>query len=147
MRNSRLNQTAYSLYLFVRDVADGDLVGWIDAPLARGRSAADQGPLARQGPGTRSSLATSLSPRKAPKTAGGKPICIKRDGDMAEQLFRLGHDSKLQSADRRAASKMTFWKVNHPRFRGTLSKMCAGNSARSASNIADPELSSLLGFI
>ena len=25
-----LNQIAYSLYLFIRDVADGDLVGWID---------------------------------------------------------------------------------------------------------------------
>ncbi|MGE0752385.1 MAG: hypothetical protein AB7K64_17565 [Variibacter sp.] len=30
LRNGRLNQTAYSLYLFVRDVAGGDLVGWID---------------------------------------------------------------------------------------------------------------------
>jgi hypothetical protein len=27
LRNGRLNQTAYSLYLFVRDVASGDLVG------------------------------------------------------------------------------------------------------------------------
>jgi len=32
-RNGRLNQTAYSLYLFIRDVADGDLVGWIDRQL------------------------------------------------------------------------------------------------------------------
>src|ERR1700730_13522421 len=30
LRNGRLNQTAYSLFLFIRDVADGDLVGWID---------------------------------------------------------------------------------------------------------------------
>ena len=30
LRNGRLNQTAYSLYLFIRDIADGDLVGWID---------------------------------------------------------------------------------------------------------------------
>jgi hypothetical protein len=30
LRNGRLNQTAYSLYLFIRDVADGDIVGWID---------------------------------------------------------------------------------------------------------------------
>ena len=30
LRNGRLNQTAYSLFLFVCDVADGDLVGWID---------------------------------------------------------------------------------------------------------------------
>ena len=30
LRNGRLNQTAYSLYLFIRDLADGDLVGWID---------------------------------------------------------------------------------------------------------------------
>jgi hypothetical protein len=33
LRNGRLNQTAYSLYLFVRDIAHGDLVGWIDRRL------------------------------------------------------------------------------------------------------------------
>jgi len=33
LRNGRLNQTAYSLYFFVRDIADGDLVGWIDRQL------------------------------------------------------------------------------------------------------------------
>src|SRR5450759_2568362 len=31
LRNGRLNQTVYSIFLFVRDVAKGDLVGWIDA--------------------------------------------------------------------------------------------------------------------
>ena len=30
LRNGRLNQMAYSLCLFIRDIADGDLVGWID---------------------------------------------------------------------------------------------------------------------
>lgn len=30
LRNGRLNQIAYGLYLFVRDIAGGDLVGWID---------------------------------------------------------------------------------------------------------------------
>jgi hypothetical protein len=30
LRNGHLNQIAYSLYLFIRDAADGDLVGWID---------------------------------------------------------------------------------------------------------------------
>jgi hypothetical protein len=40
LRNGRLNQTAYSLYLFVRDVADGDFVGWIDHRL----QAADEAP-------------------------------------------------------------------------------------------------------
>ena len=34
LRNGRLNQTAYSLYLFIRDIADNDLVGWIDGRLA-----------------------------------------------------------------------------------------------------------------
>jgi hypothetical protein len=34
LRNGRLNQTAYSLFLFIRDVAAGDLVDWIDARLA-----------------------------------------------------------------------------------------------------------------
>jgi hypothetical protein len=46
LRNGRLNQTAYSLFLFCRDVAQGDLVSWLDrrlveadAPLARNRGA------------------------------------------------------------------------------------------------------------
>ncbi|WP_338691739.1 hypothetical protein V5279_36035 [Bradyrhizobium sp. 26S5] len=30
LRNGRLNQTAYSFFLFVRDVAGGDLLGWIN---------------------------------------------------------------------------------------------------------------------
>ena len=30
LRNGHLNQIAYSLFLFIRDIADGDLVGWID---------------------------------------------------------------------------------------------------------------------
>jgi hypothetical protein len=30
LRNGRLNQTAYSFFFFVRDVAKGDLIGWID---------------------------------------------------------------------------------------------------------------------
>jgi hypothetical protein len=33
LRNGRLNQMAYSLFLFIRDIADGDLVGWIDSRL------------------------------------------------------------------------------------------------------------------
>jgi hypothetical protein len=33
LRNGGLNQTAYALHLFIRDVAGGDLVGWIDRRL------------------------------------------------------------------------------------------------------------------
>jgi hypothetical protein len=33
LRNGHLNQIAYSLYLFIRDVAEGDLVGWRSRPL------------------------------------------------------------------------------------------------------------------
>jgi hypothetical protein len=45
LRNGRLNQTAYSFFLFVRDVAKGDLIGWIDdrlsVPSSASISAAD----------------------------------------------------------------------------------------------------------
>lgn len=34
LRNGRLNQTAYSLFLFLRDLADDDIVSWIDGRLA-----------------------------------------------------------------------------------------------------------------
>jgi hypothetical protein len=34
LRNGHLNQMAYSLFLFIRGLADGDLIGWIDDQLA-----------------------------------------------------------------------------------------------------------------
>jgi hypothetical protein len=40
LRNGHLNQLAYSLYLFIRDVADGGLVGWIDDRLDQANDAA-----------------------------------------------------------------------------------------------------------
>jgi len=47
LRNGRLNQTAYSLYLFIRDIADGDLIGWIDGRIEQaardGGTPLDQG--------------------------------------------------------------------------------------------------------
>jgi hypothetical protein len=33
LRNGRLNQTAFSLYLFIRDIAQYDLIGWINDQL------------------------------------------------------------------------------------------------------------------
>ena len=41
LRNIRLNQTAYGLFLFIRDLADGDLVAWIDRRLADADDPAD----------------------------------------------------------------------------------------------------------
>jgi hypothetical protein len=38
LRNGHLNQMAYSLFLFIRDLANGDLVGWIDRQLATANS-------------------------------------------------------------------------------------------------------------
>lgn len=37
LRNGRLNQTAASFFLFVRDIAGGDLVGWMDTQLEAAR--------------------------------------------------------------------------------------------------------------
>ena len=34
LRNGRLNQSAYSLFLFIRDIAGGNIVRWIDQQLA-----------------------------------------------------------------------------------------------------------------
>jgi hypothetical protein len=47
LRNGHLNQAAYSLFLFIRDIVDGDLVGWIDAQLAAANSPAGPARLAR----------------------------------------------------------------------------------------------------
>jgi hypothetical protein len=47
LRNGHLNQMAYSLFLFIRDLADGDLIGWIDAQLAAANGPAGPQRLAR----------------------------------------------------------------------------------------------------
>jgi hypothetical protein len=47
LRNGHLNQTAYSLYLFIRDIADGDLIGWIDQRLQAASSPAGPDRVAR----------------------------------------------------------------------------------------------------
>jgi hypothetical protein len=46
LRNGRLNQTAYALHLFIRDVADGDLVSWIDQRLRAAAAHPGADPLA-----------------------------------------------------------------------------------------------------
>jgi hypothetical protein len=47
LRNGHLNQAAYSLFLFIRDIADGDLIGWIDQQLQGANSPPGPGRLAR----------------------------------------------------------------------------------------------------
>ena len=47
LRNGRLNQMAYSLFLFIRDIADGDLVGWIDRQFQDADDPANPNRLAR----------------------------------------------------------------------------------------------------
>jgi hypothetical protein len=47
LRNGRLNQTAYSLYLFIRDIADSDLVAWVDRRLDAAARPSGPGRLAR----------------------------------------------------------------------------------------------------
>jgi hypothetical protein len=47
LRNGHLNQIAYSLFLFIRDVADGDLAGWIDDRLDQANNQAPLDPLAQ----------------------------------------------------------------------------------------------------
>ena len=47
LRNGRLNQTAYSLYLFIRDIAGGDLVAWVDRRLDAAARPSGPGRLAR----------------------------------------------------------------------------------------------------
>jgi hypothetical protein len=46
LRNGRLNQTAYSLYLFIRDIADNE-VGWIESRLTSAATPTDPGRHAR----------------------------------------------------------------------------------------------------
>jgi hypothetical protein len=47
LRNGHLNQIADSLYLFIRDVADGDLVGWIDQRLDQANESDAPDPLSQ----------------------------------------------------------------------------------------------------
>ena len=72
LRNGHLNQIGYSLYLFIRDVAEGDLVGWIDDrlgvsdPLAQARMAYDQREAPSYGARYCSSLGSSRTAAEGP---------------------------------------------------------------------------------
>lgn len=48
-RNGNLNQLVYSLFLFIREVADGDIVTWIDTRLAEADFGPAEGRLSRMG--------------------------------------------------------------------------------------------------
>lgn len=43
LRNGSLNQTAASFFLFVRDIAESDIVGWIDSQLEAAQGSSDAG--------------------------------------------------------------------------------------------------------
>jgi hypothetical protein len=47
LRNGHLNQMAYGLYLFIRDVAENDLIGWIDDRLGPANEEVDLDPVAK----------------------------------------------------------------------------------------------------
>jgi len=47
VRRGGLNVMAYSFFLFIRDVADGDLVGWIDNQLRHANKGTENGRLSR----------------------------------------------------------------------------------------------------
>lgn len=47
LRNGRLNQTTYSLFLFIRDVMNGDLVDWVDRSLIEASSGTSKDRAAR----------------------------------------------------------------------------------------------------
>jgi hypothetical protein len=47
LRNGRLNQSAFSLYFFMRDVAGGDFVKWLDTTIANASSEAPSADAAR----------------------------------------------------------------------------------------------------
>jgi hypothetical protein len=56
LRNGSLNQLAYSLFLFIRDIAYGDLVAWIDSQLAP----VSELPVGHQGAAARAALLDPL---------------------------------------------------------------------------------------
>ena len=64
-RNGNLNQLAYSLFLFIRDVAGGDIVSWIDTRLAEAEPGPREGRLSRMGQA--SDYASSRLARRFPQ--------------------------------------------------------------------------------
>jgi hypothetical protein len=79
LRNDHLNQAAYALYLFIRDIAEGDLIGWIDQQL----QAANSPDVARHRPRhqpacrtRRQGLRFQIKPRSrtSPRDMSGNPV-------------------------------------------------------------------------
>lgn len=81
LRNGRLNQTAYSLFLFIRDVTDSDLVNWIDERLAE------------QGPGPKNGRLASMR-----ESLIGP---LRNVYGVADKVLNLAFASLLLAADER----------------------------------------------
>jgi hypothetical protein len=82
LRNGRLNQTAYALCLFIRDITDGDLVGWIDRRL--------EGAAGRSGPGRLARMrATLIEPLKEVYGISDKVLMM-----ALSQLLLAGSDGR-----------------------------------------------------
>ncbi len=113
LRNGRLNQTAYSLYLFIRDVTDNDLVTWIETQLTSAADPVDANRLGRMRHGLLDplrhvygasdkvlSMALSVLLMAAPKKmrlwaeVGASMVAI--DTLVHNFLVRTGHSAPVQ---------------------------------------------------
>jgi hypothetical protein len=92
LRNGRLNQSAYSLYFFIRDIADGDLVAWIDARLAETEQPTGPDRLARM----REALLAPLG-----NVYGASDKVSERTGPELQGLEILNQSSTLSGLRRR----------------------------------------------
>src|SRR6202048_2654519 len=85
LRNGHLNPAAYSLFLFIRDLSAGDLIGWINAQLE-----AANGP-----PG----------PDRLPRMAAGLIAALREIYGVSDKVLAMALSSLLLGAPK----KMVLW--------------------------------------
>jgi hypothetical protein len=100
LRNGRLNQTAYSLYLFIRDIADNDLVGWIDAQLSTAAEPIDTDRLGRM----RNALIDPLRHVVVRRADGGSQVDAALGRGWCQHDRDRHARSQLSRSHRRVAS-------------------------------------------
>ena len=105
LRNGRLNQAAYHLFLFMRDVAGGDFVGWLDRRLERADTGHGRARATRL---CRSIVEYKASAETAAGSVIGRPTADhlpnwKLSDPRLEQLGRYHNDNLLIIDDLKTA--------------------------------------------
>jgi hypothetical protein len=113
LRNGHLNQLAYSLYLFIRDIAEGDLIGWIDQQLQAANT-------------------PTTAPDRLARMRNALIAPLREIHGVSDKVLTMALSSLLLGAP----NKLQLWHEVGASMTGTRSRLATSSSRKRASTTA-----------